>query len=475
LPDLTSADLSFQNLNSWALHPRWPELRDSTPDGKAIARNPSTKGEAWEWPAVPATVEGDDDGTLDGASVEALSETNSDSSQVRVPPSTPLPRPKKQKPLRLSLAGLYFLPPDVGPQILARLTRLTELDLSDTHKRYGLDVSFAAKLSNLASLAARRCLLHRVLPIADDDPLQDFKYTPSTPEKRRALEAEVERGGAGAAEAHCARESEKLHLKFGHPVVRLRRLLACEHLHTLDLRGCFLKALPLPPRAHDKNSPHRMAAAAVAEDDSSDGVKANEDELKNALPLLKANRLAFDARPVTVYCALNSFGEWQGGLAMAFTLPGYARFEDVRKAFIERLEGTVPPEELVGIRSHAVGFPNLRLCDALGYPSNFRPAANPWASKQEWHARNTSSYLVEVATGIRINVRDQTGDITFFKMKVCTRMEKVFSTYAKRLSVPVNALRFLIDGERINPSQSPRDLDLKDGDQIDCMLEQQGD
>jgi len=80
-----------------------------------------------------------------------------------------------------------------------------------------------------------------------------------------------------------------------------------------------------------------------------------------------------------------------------------------------------------------------------------------------------------VSTGILINVRDQTGEEVHFKMKVCSRMEKLFLTYAKRKSVPISALRFLIDGERINPNQSPRDLDLKDGDQIDCMLEQQGD
>lgn len=133
------------------------------------------------------------------------------------------------------------------------------------------------------------------------------------------------------------------------------------------------------------------------------------------------------------------------------------------------------PEWLVGIRSHSVHFPNLRLCDVLGFPSNFRPAANPLASKQEWHARNASSYLVEVATGIQINVRDQTGEEVHFRMKMSTRMEKVFSTYAKRKSVHISALRFLIDGERISPMQSPLDLDLKDGDQIDCMLEQQGD
>lgn len=75
---------------------------------------------------------------------------------------------------------------------------------------------------------------------------------------------------------------------------------------------------------------------------------------------------------------------------------------------------------------------------------------------------------------ITIRVRDQTGEETFFKVKKSTRFEKVFATYAQRKGVAVASLRFLIDGERINPTQSPAELDMEDQDQIDCMLEQQG-
>eukprot|EP00614_Pseudopedinella_elastica_P025744 CAMPEP_0172614648 /NCGR_PEP_ID=MMETSP1068-20121228/53638_1 /TAXON_ID=35684 /ORGANISM="Pseudopedinella elastica, Strain CCMP716" /LENGTH=100 /DNA_ID=CAMNT_0013419509 /DNA_START=45 /DNA_END=347 /DNA_ORIENTATION=+ len=80
----------------------------------------------------------------------------------------------------------------------------------------------------------------------------------------------------------------------------------------------------------------------------------------------------------------------------------------------------------------------------------------------------------EAANTITIRVRDQTGEETFFKVKKTTRMEKVFTTYAQRKGVAMSALRFLIDGERVNPSQTPEELDLEDQDQIDCMLEQQG-
>lgn len=75
---------------------------------------------------------------------------------------------------------------------------------------------------------------------------------------------------------------------------------------------------------------------------------------------------------------------------------------------------------------------------------------------------------------ITIRVRDQTGDETFFKIKKTTKMSKVFDTYAQRKGVASTALRFLLDGERIEGTQTPKQLELDDQDQIDCMLEQTG-
>ncbi|CAM9689934.1 unnamed protein product [Chrysoparadoxa australica] len=75
---------------------------------------------------------------------------------------------------------------------------------------------------------------------------------------------------------------------------------------------------------------------------------------------------------------------------------------------------------------------------------------------------------------ITVRVRDQTGEETFFKVKKVTRMEKVFATYASRKGVSKEALRFLLDGDRINPEQTPDELGLEDQDMIDCVLEQVG-
>ena len=59
-------------------------------------------------------------------------------------------------------------------------------------------------------------------------------------------------------------------------------------------------------------------------------------------------------------------------------------------------------------------------------------------------------------------------------MKRHTKMKKVFDAYAKRKSVAPTALRFLLDGERIQAESTPEQLELEDKDQIDCLLEQTG-
>lgn len=75
---------------------------------------------------------------------------------------------------------------------------------------------------------------------------------------------------------------------------------------------------------------------------------------------------------------------------------------------------------------------------------------------------------------ITIRVKDQNGEETMFKIKKTTRMKKVFATYAARKGVEATAMRFMLDGENINPESTPADLDLDDDDQIDCFLAQVG-
>jgi small ubiquitin-related modifier len=52
--------------------------------------------------------------------------------------------------------------------------------------------------------------------------------------------------------------------------------------------------------------------------------------------------------------------------------------------------------------------------------------------------------------------------------------EKVFKAYADRKGVNESSMRFVLDGDVVKGDQTPKMLELEDGDQIDCMLEQVG-
>jgi small ubiquitin-related modifier len=86
-----------------------------------------------------------------------------------------------------------------------------------------------------------------------------------------------------------------------------------------------------------------------------------------------------------------------------------------------------------------------------------------------------------VKDNITIRVTDQTGDLTYFKVKVTTVLQQVFNAFAQRKGVDERRLRFLLDGQRISGEQTPELLGLDDYryaaehmDQIDCLLEQRG-
>jgi len=72
---------------------------------------------------------------------------------------------------------------------------------------------------------------------------------------------------------------------------------------------------------------------------------------------------------------------------------------------------------------------------------------------------------------VTLRVRQQDGDEMFFKVKKETKMQKIMDAYAQRKGINVNSLRFNMDGNRIQPTDTPKMLELENDDQIDVMLE----
>ena len=78
--------------------------------------------------------------------------------------------------------------------------------------------------------------------------------------------------------------------------------------------------------------------------------------------------------------------------------------------------------------------------------------------------------------GVHINlkVKGQDGNEVFFRIKRSTQLKKLMNAYCDRQSVEINSIAFLFDGRRLRAEQTPDELEMEDGDEIDAMLHQTG-
>ena len=75
---------------------------------------------------------------------------------------------------------------------------------------------------------------------------------------------------------------------------------------------------------------------------------------------------------------------------------------------------------------------------------------------------------------LNIRIRDQTGEETFFKVKKTTKLDKVFNRIDAQARASPRRRCASSSTTRVRGDQTPADIDMEDGDQLDRMLEQQG-
>ena len=75
---------------------------------------------------------------------------------------------------------------------------------------------------------------------------------------------------------------------------------------------------------------------------------------------------------------------------------------------------------------------------------------------------------------LSLKVKSQDGNEVFFKVKKTTTFSKVMNAYCKKVGADMESVRFLFDGQRLRPEQTPADLDMEDEDEIDAMVQQTG-
>ena len=84
--------------------------------------------------------------------------------------------------------------------------------------------------------------------------------------------------------------------------------------------------------------------------------------------------------------------------------------------------------------------------------------------QEEDHIGSTPTILNST---IALRIKDRDGDETFFKVKMSTKMSKLFGALAQRKGIDIASLVFTIDGDIIHPYDTPASLELEDQDQID--------
>ncbi|KAF8394092.1 hypothetical protein HHK36_020297 [Tetracentron sinense] len=81
---------------------------------------------------------------------------------------------------------------------------------------------------------------------------------------------------------------------------------------------------------------------------------------------------------------------------------------------------------------------------------------------------------VDQSAHINLKVKGQDGNEVFFRIKRSTQLRKLMTAYCDRQSVEFNSIAFLFDGRRLRGEQTPDELEMEDGDEIDAMLHQTG-
>lgn len=75
---------------------------------------------------------------------------------------------------------------------------------------------------------------------------------------------------------------------------------------------------------------------------------------------------------------------------------------------------------------------------------------------------------------MQIKLRDAQNDDVIFKVKPDTKFEKIIAAYCAQKGVEASTLTFHVDAVRIKMADTPKMLEMEDGDMVDVRMLQVG-
>eukprot|EP00246_Nothoceros_aenigmaticus_P016363 TRINITY_DN7382_c0_g1_i3.p3 TRINITY_DN7382_c0_g1~~TRINITY_DN7382_c0_g1_i3.p3 ORF type:complete len:112 (-),score=19.04 TRINITY_DN7382_c0_g1_i3:601-936(-) len=101
-------------------------------------------------------------------------------------------------------------------------------------------------------------------------------------------------------------------------------------------------------------------------------------------------------------------------------------------------------------------------------------ATNTTAHGSTVHTQEEEKKPLDQGLHLNLKVKSQDGGEVFFRIKSTATLRKLMTAYCERQSVDQSSIAFLFDGRRLRADQTPQELDMMDGDEIDAMLHQTG-
>ena len=75
---------------------------------------------------------------------------------------------------------------------------------------------------------------------------------------------------------------------------------------------------------------------------------------------------------------------------------------------------------------------------------------------------------------MNIKVRGTDGTELFFRLKPTTKLKKMMDVFLQKQGANENSCRFVYDGARVRHDDTPKGLNMEDGDVIEAVVEQSG-
>ncbi|KAK9770736.1 putative Ubiquitin-related domain-containing protein [Seiridium cardinale] len=135
------------------------------------------------------------------------------------------------------------------------------------------------------------------------------------------------------------------------------------------------------------------------------------------------------------------------------------------------------PPFYLGPHASTLAYTIFIVADSNTGPTATRGLSNnPHTMSGEHESGSPAGERSEAPAGaehLNIKVTDNNNEV-FFKIKRSTKLEKLMNAFCERQGKSLTSVRFLFEGQRVQPTDTPDTLEMADGDSLEVHQEQVG-